>query len=269
MNLFERIVDSLKFEMETPKPFGWFHLICIMLMLIAIIFLYKKRNSYSDKQLKLVLGVYGITALILEIIKQVIWSFEFDSITNTGVWDYTWYAAPFQLCTTPIYVSIICLFLKKGKIRDSLLSYMAFTTILGSFMTIILPESCFCRTTLVNIHTMWLHLGSFVVSIYLLMTKEVEIKKHNLIKGLIVFLIFVGIAMYLNIVIYNLGILNGETFNMFYISPYFTSHLPVYETVQKSVPYLIYLLFYIFTIFMGSLIVYYIANFTNRIRKNR
>ena len=75
----------------------------------------------------------------------------------------------------------ICLFLKKGKIRDSLLSFLAFFTILGSISTILLPESCFVEDILVNIHTMWLHCGSFVVSVYLLMSGTVEINKKNLI----------------------------------------------------------------------------------------
>ena len=56
--------------------------------------------------------------------------------------------------------------MKKGKVRDSLLSYMAFITILGSIATIIIPDSCFVSDILINIHTMWLHCGSLVVSIW-------------------------------------------------------------------------------------------------------
>ena len=256
MNLFENIIYKLNFEMKTPKPFGWFHLIWIVLVITAIIFLYVRRNNYSDKQLKRVLFIYGFIALVLELIKQVIWSFNYDPAAGIVTWKYQWYAAPFQLCTTPIYVTLLCLFLKKGKIRDALLSYIAFVTILGSITTILLPDSCFVSTVLVNIHTMWLHCGSLVVSVYLLMSKELEIKWSNLKNAFLVFLIFVGIAMYLNLVIYNLGILNGETFNMFYISPYFTTHLPVYNTIQENTPYLVYLFLYILSIFLGSLIIY-------------
>jgi len=111
---------------------------------------------------------------------------------------------------------------------------------------------------------MWLHCGSLVVSVYLLMSREVEINKKNLISSFTVFLIFVVIAEILNIVIYNSGILNGETFNMFYISPYFITHLPVFKTVQESVPFIFYLLFYIVVIFLGSLIVYLIYYLINK-----
>ena len=259
MNLFENIIYSLQKEMETPKPFGWFHLMWISLTIISILILYLLRKKYNEKQLKIVLGTYGIIALILEITKQIIWSFNYDGVTNIITWDYQWYAAPFQLCTTPIFVSLICLFLKDNKLRKALLSYLCYITILGGFFTIILPESCFVKTIEINIHTMWLHCGSFVVSIYLLMSKEVEINKKNLLMSFIVFLAFVVIAQVLNIFIYNSGILNGETFNMFYISPYFISTLPVFDIIQQNVPFILFLLIYIGVIFCGSVLVYYIS----------
>lgn len=259
MNLFEKFLYLLQWEMETPKPFGLFHIIWILFVVISITILFLLRKRHNEKRLKLILGVYGIIAFILELLKQLIWSFNYDSITNIVTWDYEWYSAPFQLCTTPIFVSLICLFLKNNKLRKSLLSYIAFITILGSLVTLILPDSCFTSDVLINIHTMWLHCGSLVVSVYLLMSREVEINKKNFINSILVFLVFVVIAEILNITIYNLGILNGETFNMFYISPYFITHLPVFNIIQESVPFIIYLLSYILIIFLGGLIVYFIS----------
>lgn len=259
MNCFEKLLYFLQSEMKTPNPYGWFHWLCIGLMLIFILILYIRKKYYNEKQIKIVLGIYGFVALTLEILKQLIWSFNYDQITNIITWDYQWYAFPFQLCTTPIYVSLICLFMKKSKIRDSLLSYMSFVTILGSITTILIPDSCFTSDILVNIHTMWLHLGSFVVSIYLLMVGEVKVKFDYLKKSLIVFLIFVSIALCLNLLVYNSGILNEESFNMFYISPYFISSLPVFDVIQQHVHYIIYLIIYTYAIAIGSCIIYCIA----------
>lgn len=259
MNFFERVIYFLQGEINRPSPFGWFHLMWIGLTLLSIFILYKTRNKYNEKQLKIVLSIYGIIAFILELTKQIIWSFEYDLSTGISTWDYQWYAAPFQLCTTPIFITIICLFMKKTKLRTSLLSYLSFITILGGIMTILLPDSCFVETALVNIHTMWLHCGSLVVSVYLLITKEVELKFENFKNAIIVFLVFVFLAELLNIGIYNSGLLNGEEFNMFYISPYFTTHLPVYNTVQQIVPFPIYLLFYIISILLGGGLIYGIS----------
>lgn len=255
MNIFEKILLFLQGEMKTPTRFGWFHIMWIILALLTIYFLYKRRNKHNEKQLKIVLGTYGIIALVLETLKQLIWSFNYNPTLNIATWDYTWYAFPFQLCTTPIYASLICLFLKQTKFRESLLSYISYITILGSISTILLPDSCFVSDTLINIHTMWLHIGSFVVSIYLFISKEVKINIKSLIKASIVFIIFVLIANYLNLIIYYSGVLNGETFNMFYISPFFISSLPIFDIIQQNVPYIIYLLIYIFGIILGGTVI--------------
>ena len=269
MNSFEKILYMLQAQMETPKPYGWFHWIWIFFVVISIITLFTLRKKYDDKQPKTVLGIYGIIALILEVTKQIMWSFNYEAATNIVTWDYQWYAAPFQLCTTPIFASIICLFLKDGKTRDALLSYMAFVTILGSFMTMIIPDSCFTKDIVINVHTMWLHCGSLVVSVYLIMTGAVKIERQNFRNGFKVFLIFALIAEILNIFIYNSGVLNGETFNMFYISPYFISSLPVFDVIQQNVPFVIYLLIYIVAIFIGSLIVYGISYLFKNIKNKK
>ena len=148
--MIESIIKILQLEMETPKPYGWFHLMWIAISFIIIFILYKLRNKYSEKQLKIVLGVYGIIVFILELLKQISWAYDI----NTNTWNYSWYSAPFQLCTMPIYVSLICLFLKKSKVRDYLLSFICFYTILGSIATMIMPDTCFVKDILVNYQNM-------------------------------------------------------------------------------------------------------------------
>ena len=256
MNFFEKFLYFLQGEMNEPTPFGWFHLMWIGIIIVSLFILFILRKKYSEKQLKTVLAIYGIVAFILEGLKQIIWSFNYDPINNIVSWDYQWYAAPFQLCSTPIYVSLICLFLKKNKLRNSLLSYMAYITILGGITTIILPESCFVSDILINIHTMWLHCGSFVVSVYLLMSGEVKIDIKSLRNAFLTFLVFVIIAEGLNIGIYNSGILNGETFDMFYISPYFISTLPIFDILQANLPFIVFVIIYLTVILLGAFVIY-------------
>lgn len=268
MNIFEKFIYSLQRTMIEPEAFGWFHLLWIAIAFITIFILYKLKNKYSEKQLKWVIGIYGIIAFILELAKQISWSFNYDEVAKVITWNYEWYSFPFQLCTTPIFVCIICLFLKNNSIRKALFSYLAFTTIWGSIMTMVMPDTCLVDEILINIHTMWLHCGSFVVSVYLLMTKEVELNIKNLIRAILVFVIFVGIAQLLNIGIYNLGVLNGETFDMFYISPYFETTLPVFSTLRKLFPYGIYLLLYIIVLSIGSSVIYFISKLISNKKEN-
>lgn len=265
MNILENFLIGLQLKMDRPTSYDYFHILCLILVIVFIIILYAQRKKYSEKQLKLVLGIYGITAFILELLKQLMWSVELDPLTNMVVWDYNWYAAPFQFCTTPIYISLIALFLKKSTLRDYLLSYMAYFTILGSITTMLYPESCFTSDILINIHTMFLHGGSLVVSIYLLFTKEVLLKYENLLKGFIVFLVFVFIANTMNITFYLSGLIGNETFDMFYISPYFESILPVFNIIEPMVPYVVFLLIYMFACFLGGHLIYFISMGINKL----
>lgn len=254
----------LQSEMNEPKMYGLYHLTWLFVALILIIYFIYNKKMYNEKNLKRILLIYGALAFILELLKQVIWAFNFDPVTNVVTWKYSWYSAPFQLCSTPIYVSIICLFLKKGKLRDSLLSYIAFITILGSIATAVYPNDVFVRTILVDIHTMYLHIGSLVVSLYLLISGEVKINFKSYFSGYIVFLVFAFIAEILNISIYHSGILDGNTFNMFYISPYFISSLPIFNMIQENVPFILFLLIYLFSIFLGGYILFIISKLISK-----
>jgi hypothetical protein len=249
----ERVLLFLQSEMTRPTPWGWFHWFWIIATVVVVVILSLTKNN--EKKLKCILLVYGLVAATLEMTKQIIWTYEYDTITDVFTKDYQWYAAPFQICTTPIYVSIACALMKNCKIRNALLSYLAFVTILGDFMTIIIPDSCFVETIEINIHTMWLHCGGFVVSLYLLVSKTVQINMRNLMQAIFVFLCFVATALLINVVVYKSGVLNGETFNMFYISPYFISSLPVFSVIQQSVPYVLFLASYILALSLGAAIV--------------
>lgn len=253
MNIVYKTLIFLKGTMETPKPYGWFHLMWIGLIIISV-FLLSKKKKESD--LKIVLATYSIIGIILEILKQIIWSFNYDNGIVT--WDYTWYAFPFQLCTTPLIASLMCVFLKDGKLKDSLLAYMAYVTVLGSIATVIMPDSCFVKDTLINIHTMWLHCGSLVVSLYILITGRISKDISSYKNAITTFIAFAFIANTLNVFMYESGILGDETFNMFYISPYFISSLPVFDYLQTHLIYPIYLALYLITLSIGASFVYFI-----------
>lgn len=265
MNLIEKIIYALQYEITRPKSYGLFHIECIFISIVLLIYLIKRKEKNKEISLKKILYIYGFGALVLEILKQIVWSFNYDSVLNTVTWDYQWYAFPFQLCTTPIFASIICIYLKKGKTRNSLLSYMAFTTILGSLATAIYPESCYVKMLLIDIHTMYLHFGSLIVSLYLLITHEIDTKLKNLLSGYNVFIIFALVAEIMNIIMYNSSILGDETFNMFYISPYFISILPIYDIIQSNTPFIVFILIYLLTIFIGSLIIWLVTKYIDNI----
>ncbi len=241
---------------------GWFHLIWLGLFVLCVIAAVRKK-SHSEKELKTVLLIYGIGSLILELTKQIIWTVEVDPATMTAVWDYQWYAAPFQLCTMPLYISLIAAALKPCGFRNALLSFLAFFTIVASIAVAFYPNTVFCTYVEVNIHTMYLHIGALALSCYLLISGQVKPTKKSVIHGFFVFLVVTLMALILDIVVYQTGLCQDESFNMFYISPYFPCSLPVLDQIWAYFIdrcYPAFLVLYLFALTAGGAIIFGIVS---------
>lgn len=52
MSLFEKFIYSLQGTMKTPEPYGWFHLLCIAIVIVLILILYSIKKYYNENQLK-------------------------------------------------------------------------------------------------------------------------------------------------------------------------------------------------------------------------
>lgn len=256
-------LDFINHQMEKPIAYGWFHIVFLIAAFVVLFILYNNKN-HNEKELKWVLGIYGVSAFVLEFLKQLLWSYNF----KTNIWSYGWYYAPFQFCTMPMYICLVCLFLKNTKLRKALLSFVAFYAMLSGILIMIMPEFCFCTDTLVNIHTIYLHCGSFVVAMYLLM-HEIKPTKENLISAFYVFITCVIISLILDIVFYKTGIIGDAVFNMFFVSPYFPSTLPIFDKIYVSVPYVLFLIIYIVLVVFGSWLVYYIAKDNKKYNENQ
>lgn len=229
--------------MECPAPFGPFHIACLVISAACVITFALFKGKIKERTIFL---VYGFGSLILEILKQYMWSFTV--VDGELVLDFPWAYFPFQFCSTPMYVCIILAFLKEGKLKKALIDYLSYFTIISAVMVMLLPDSCFCTDLEVNIHTMYLHCGSFVVGSFLIINRKEETDIKGFLHGLSVFLVMVSIAMTMNITFYKTGIIDDWSFNMFYISPYFTSSLPVFDSIQAAAPYPVFLLSYLLSV---------------------
>ena len=99
------------------------------------------------------------------------------------------------------------------------------------------PSTVFVDTIGINIQTMFCHGSMIVVGVYLLYTGAVKAEHKTIWKAMPVFAACVGLACVMNEIAYRTGLLERETFDMFFISPYGTPSLPVYSLVQAAVPF--------------------------------
>ena len=235
MEFWGRLIQILDTQAETPKMFGIVHIISFALSILLGIWLCYRFKNADAKTVRKVLLVLAIIAIVMEIYKQVVYTFTYrNGIIET---DYQWYAFPFQFCSIPMYVQLLAALIKNKRIHDALCAFLATYSIFAGLCVMIYPEQVFIGTIGVNIQTMFCHGSMISLGIFLFGSGYVKAEHKTILKAIPVFASAVAIAMIMNEVVYLSGILNGETFNMFFISPHFEPSLPVYSLVQAVVPF--------------------------------
>ena len=155
MNFFERILIGLKGKMPEPTNYGWFHLMFVVLAIAAIVLLCIFARNLKDKTFRRIIMWCWIVMLVLEIYKQLIYSVhEYD---GQAYWRYQWYAFPFQLCSTPLYLLPFVAFMKEGKVRDSIISFICTFAMFGGLVVFLYPNDVFVETIGINFQTMIHH----------------------------------------------------------------------------------------------------------------
>ena len=117
------------------------------------------------------------------------------------------------------------------------------------------PVSVFIDTVGINIQTMVWHGSMITMGIVLLRTGYIEVSPKTIIQAFPIFLTLVLSAVVMNEAAYQTGLLESETFNMFFISPYCAPELPVYSLIQSIIPFPFSVLIYIVGFTAASSIV--------------
>ncbi|MBE7061905.1 MAG: hypothetical protein E7382_05155 [Clostridiales bacterium] len=256
MSFFEKIIFGIdSWKMTTPTNFGWFHILSVVLcaaITVALCIFYK---DAKDKTMRRIALISWLIMVVLEAMKQLTYSYDGKALE----WDYQWYAFPYQLCSTPLYVLPFIAFMKDCKVRDAMMSYMSTFSFFGGFAVFIYPNDVFVSTTAINIQTMIHHGLQIVLGIYFFVynRKKLSIKYH--LSALFVFVALAIVAIALNEIVHASLIANGndETFNMFYFSPHHGTHLPILSIICPLVPPVVFIFIYVLGFMGTSFVVYY------------
>lgn len=188
-------------------------------------------------------------------------------VGSSGEWAYQWYVFPFQFCSTPMYVCLLASLVKKGKFQDCLFAFLATFSIFGGLSVMLMPGDVFMSFIGINIQTMVHHGGMIIVGVVMYTSRACKLEHKSILKAGAVFLSLVSIAVLLNCV-YVWG--GTATCNLFYISPFFPSTLPVFSTIYTQVPYVIFLLLYVLSFIFIAYVILLVAMLINKlINKNR
>lgn len=229
------IIDILDAQMPRPVMYGWFHILFLVFTVVVCIVLCKAYKDTNEALVRRLLFISGSVVLLFEVYKQLNFTVSYDGVQI--IVDYPWYIFPFQFCSTPMYVSILAAVAKNRKLHNAFCAYLASYAVFAGCCVMVYPGAVFIGTIGVNIQTMICHGTMVVVGVYLLKTGYTDATFRTILRAFPVFITCVAIATVLNEIAFWGGLLNNETFNMFFISPHRESTLPVYSFVHKALPY--------------------------------
>lgn len=252
MNLFEKIIFALKEEAEKPTDYGWFHLMFIGLVVISTVLLCVFCRNIKDKTFRKVVAILWAVIVLFEIYKQLVYSYS----GVTDKWDFQWYAFPYQFCSTPLYLLPFVAFMKDCKIRDGVIMFIATFSLFAGLCVYCAPGDVFNTSLLgIQIQTMVHHGVQIVLGVYSVVYYINKLTIKNLFFAIIVFVAMLTIAVLLNVLVYNF-IQKEETFNMFFISPYFPCTLPILGGIYEKVHYIFFFFIYTFGFSLCATIVF-------------
>lgn len=244
LSLFEKLIDFLSYELpKTPTMYGWFHLLFLGILVVFIVLMIKQFKHSTKREMDLFLRTVGGILLVLEIYKQLVFTLE------GNIWDYQWYAFPFQFCSVPMYIMFIVSFLNEGKVKRAMYAFLATYSLFAGFAVMFYPVDVFISTLGISIQTMVHHGAMALVGIVLLATGHVVLERKEVLRASSIFFMLGLVAFVLNVLLYPIG----ETFNMFFIGPFYPTHLPILTLIEAEFGYIPFLVSY----FLGfSLLAY-------------
>ena len=253
MDFFVQLFNFFDKEMIEPTNYGWFHIMFMVIIVTTTVMLCTFFKDCTDKTMRKILLIFWLTIVSFEIYKQL--NFGFDVVDGKLMWDYAWYAFPYQLCSTPLYAMPFVIFLREGKIRGSFIAYMGTFSLFGGIAVFFYPNDVFITTIGINIQTMVHHGTQIVIGVFLILHQRKKLGILHYLSSIPVFTLFSVIAIILNELTVACGL--EDTFNMFYISRHYDCTLPILSDIYPKVPYGIFLMIYLVGFVFVSIAVYY------------
>ena len=260
VNFIEQILSLLDGKMPTPTLYGWYHLLCLALVFSLCILVFFKARNLSDKQFNFILGGTAVLLLTFEVYKQLNFSYTWENDT----WQYQWYAFPFQFCSTPMYVMLAAVLIKNQKLKNALYAFLGTYGLFAGSAVMFYPSTVFIETIGINVQTMIHHGAMVVIGVFVYVSGRVKFSHKSILYALPVFATLVLTALGSNILYHFFG--DGEqTFNMFFISPYYPCTLPVLDRIFELVPYPIFLALYFMAFSLAGYIMLLCAILVQRL----
>lgn len=165
----------------------------------------------------------GILMLISELWKQ--WCLTFMVYSGT----YQWFYFPFQLCSLPLYLTILIPLLSGKAIQKTFYTFLMDFSLLGGMAAFFDTSGMYYPLTALTVHSFLWHIFLIFLGICAGFSGKGDITLKGFLKSTVLYGTGCLIATILNLTLHQYG-----TINMFYISPNYQMEQVIFGEIAKK-----------------------------------
>ena len=248
----EEFIHFLQGEMEVPGIISWFHfLMLIPIIGLAILIPLFFRNA-EEKIYKRILLITWITLIVLEIFKQLVKAYHYDS---PSYWEYSVRDFPFSICSMVYFFIPIILFVNKEKhpkIVDMAVGYMCLICLPAGAAVCVYTDMVMSNLIYINVQSLIHHGAQVMLGVYIYVWNRKSVTIKTVYRSLIAFVITAVIAIIINISFH------PNFINMFFINPMRITNLPIGSFIQEKAGYPVYLISFLAFMALITFLTYFI-----------
>ena len=244
--VLDSFFEWMAWPMQKPPSYGAFHLLFTFIgFTVCGLTAWKLRHA-SDKTAGRVLFGCGLFLSLSEVLKQFFYYFAMEDNC------YSWGDFPFQLCSVPMDMCLIVPWLKAGKVRRGMYSFMVLYNLLGGAISFAEPSGLLHSYWFLTIHACLWHMMLVFVGLFVCFSKRGGCLREDYKNATGAFIAMCGIAFGLNCFVqYGLG----EQMNMFFVGPG-NSPLAVFKQFSEWFGWYVNTPIYMFALALGAYIVF-------------
>ena len=188
----------------------------------------------------------SIYFLLSEVFKQLFCYYA------VGYDEYLFILFPFHLCSMPLYILPLTLFLRDGTLKQSLYNFLASYCLTGGLMSVTVDGGLISGYLAITFSSFLWHFVLIFIALFLCVSGRVRFKLTEFAKATAVFGVCAVLALLINIALYDLS--NG-TCDMFFMGPA-PMNVVVYRDIAKAVGRPLTSLIYLATLALASFGLY-------------
>ena len=243
--MLDTFFKSISFPMVPPSAYGAFHILYTLIGFAVCGFAAWRLRHVSDRTVNRILFSCGLTLSLSEVFKQFFCYYVIADGT------YHWSEFPFQLCSIPMYLCLIVPWLKPGKVRRAMCSFMVLYNLLGGAISFAEPSGLFHDYLFLTAHSCVWHMLLVFVGLFLCMSKRGGTQKTDYAPATRIFLVLCAIAFTMNCIV---QLVLGQEMNMFFLGPG-DSPIIVFKQFSEWFGWYINTPIYIFAVSLGAYLI--------------